>query len=64
MSSTDNKAWDEMFADFLDRVMATAVANGDPKPLQEEYARLLSMAPADKKKELAALALENKNATR
>ena len=56
--------WDVTFADFLSRVMATAVANGDPKPLQEEYVRLLTMAPADKKKEWATLALENKNATR
>jgi hypothetical protein len=47
-----DQSWDERFAAFLERVMATAVSGGDPKPLQEEYARLLKEAPPGKKKAL------------
>lgn len=44
--------WERRFAGFLERVMATAVAGGDPKPLQLEYARLYAEAPAARRKEL------------
>ena len=54
--------WDDEFADFLHRAMAAAVANGDPRPLREEYARLLAKATPEKKKEMGLKALENTNA--
>ena len=45
--------WEARFRSFLERVMATAVAGGDPKPFQEEYARLYAEAPAARRKTLA-----------
>jgi hypothetical protein len=42
------KSWDDRFADLLERVMATAATNGDPKPLQEEMKRLLAEKPPEK----------------
>jgi len=45
-----SKTWQERFADFLQRVMATAVANGDPRPLQEEHKRLMAEKPAEERK--------------
>lgn len=49
---TDNVAWDDKFANFLERVMAVAAAGEDPKPLQEEYNRLIREAPPGKREEL------------
>ena len=46
-STTPVVPWDERFASFLERVMATAVAGGDPKPLQVEYDRLVREAPPE-----------------
>lgn len=54
MMGAPTQSWDDRFADFLQRVMATAVVKGDPKPLQEEYARLLAEAPPEKRSELKA----------
>lgn len=42
------KEWEGRFREFLERVMATAVANGDPKPLQEELKTLMAEKPKDK----------------
>ena len=44
-------AWDAKLVDFFSRVMATAASNGDPRPLQEEYNRMLQQMPAAKKKQ-------------
>jgi hypothetical protein len=52
-----DESWDDRFASFLERVMATAAAGGDPKPLQEEYAKLLQEAPEES---LQRLKLERK----
>lgn len=41
--------WDARFAEFLERVMAAAVAGQDPKPFQEEHKRLLAEKPLEKK---------------
>jgi hypothetical protein len=57
---SDERSWDDQFADFLHRAMAVAVANGDPQSLREEYERLLAMAPAKKKKDMGLKALEKK----
>ena len=43
-------SWDDRLTDFLNRVMATAASNGDPRPLQEEYNRMLAEMPATVKK--------------
>jgi hypothetical protein len=43
------KSWDDRYAEFLERVMANAVAGGDPKPLQEELKKLLAEKPPEKK---------------
>lgn len=45
-----DKSWEVRYAEFLERVMANAVAGGDPKPLQEELELLLAEQPAEKKK--------------
>jgi hypothetical protein len=42
--------WDDRVQEFLHRVMAAAVANVDPRPLQEEYNRMLVEMPASKQK--------------
>ena len=42
--------WDDRYAEFLERVMASAVAGRDPKPFQEELERLLAEKPVEKKK--------------
>jgi hypothetical protein len=55
--------WEQRFASFLERVMATAVTGGDPKPLQEEYARLYAEAPPAKRKLLTPLAGPKKEGT-
>ena len=44
--------WDERFAQFLERVMATAAIGGDAKPLQRELEALMLEAPPGKKEEL------------
>lgn len=44
-----NSTWEQRYADLLERIMATAAANGDPKPLQEELAKLLAEKPAGKR---------------
>jgi len=49
MSSRRLHGWDAKFACFLERVMATALTGGDPKPLQDELVRIMRDAPADKK---------------
>jgi len=41
-------SWDFRMKEFLERVMATAAANGDPKPLQEELKTLMAEKPKDK----------------
>ena len=46
----ETKSWDDRYAEFLERVMANAVAKGDPKPLQEELKRLMAEKPTEKKK--------------
>ena len=40
--------WEERYAEFLERVMAIAAMNGDPKPLQEELAQLMAERPKEK----------------
>lgn len=45
---SDN-SWEDRFAEFLERVMANAIAKGDPKPLQEELERLMAEKPIEKK---------------
>ena len=44
--------WDDRFANFLERVMATAVSGGDPNPLKKELEKLLAEAPPGKRQEL------------
>jgi hypothetical protein len=41
--------WEKRCADLLERVMATAVVGGDPKPLQEELKKLMAEKPQQKK---------------
>jgi hypothetical protein len=60
--TVSERSWDDRFADLLERIMATAATGGDPKPLQEEYARMLKEVPASKKKTLGLKAPEKKNA--
>ena len=43
--------WEQRYAEFLERVMATAAANGDPRPLQLEYAKLMAEKPPENKNE-------------
>ena len=43
------KTWEERYADLLSRIMATAVVNGDPKPLKEELKRLMAEKPPEEK---------------
>lgn len=47
---TDQKSWDDRYADLLERAMATAVVGGDARPLQEELKRLLAEKPEPKRK--------------
>lgn len=42
--------WEQRYADLLERVMATAAANGDPRPLQEEIKKLMAEKPASEGK--------------
>lgn len=42
--------WEQRYADLLERIMATAAANGDPRPLQEEFDRLMAERPASERK--------------
>jgi hypothetical protein len=44
--------WDDRFANFLERVMATAAIGGDPAPLKKELDQLLNEAPPGKREEL------------
>lgn len=44
--------WDDRFAAFLERVMATAAIGGDPEPLKKELDALLLEAPPGKREEL------------
>jgi hypothetical protein len=53
-----NQTWDERLAAFFEKVMASAVVGADPKPLQEEYAKLLAEVPASKKKALGLTPLK------
>jgi len=41
-------SWEDRFKDFLERVMATAAADGDPKPLQDELVQLMAEKPKEK----------------
>lgn len=41
------ESWDDRFAGFLERVLATAASGGDPEPLHEEYEKLLQEAPEE-----------------
>lgn len=42
------KTWEQRYADLLERIMATAAANGDPKPLQKEHIELMAEKPPEK----------------
>lgn len=44
------KAWEERYADLLERIMATAVVDGDTRPFLEEMAKLISEKPEQPKK--------------
>ncbi len=48
----DPKEWEAKFANFLERVMATASIGGDPEPLKKELEWLTKVAPPDKRAEL------------
>jgi len=39
--------WEDRFKDFLERVMANAVADEDPEPLKLELAKLLAERPKE-----------------
>jgi hypothetical protein len=41
--------WEKRFSLFLERVMATAATNGDPRPLQEELKLLMASKPQSRK---------------
>lgn len=47
MTTTARKTWNERYAEFLERVMASAVAGADPKSLQDELKRLLAERPEE-----------------
>lgn len=42
------KTWEQKYVEFLERVMAHAVAGSDPKPLQEELKQLMAEKPQEK----------------
>lgn len=48
----DPNTWDDRFAAFLERVMATAAIGGDAEPLKKELDALLLEAPPGKREEL------------
>lgn len=50
--SVDPKTWDNKFANFLERAMATAAIGGDPEPFKMELEDLLNEAPEGKREEL------------
>ena len=47
-----SEPWEDKLSDLLHRILATAAANGDPRPLQEEYNLLLPEIPANKREEM------------
>jgi hypothetical protein len=49
---TDPNTWEDRFAAFLERVMATAAVGGDAEPLKKELDALLLEAPPGKREEL------------
>lgn len=40
--------WEERFVELMERIQATAVAQGDPRPLREELNKLLAERPPEK----------------
>jgi len=51
-SKVTSEDWNDRFAKFLERVMATAAVGGDAQPLMKEYEAMLREAPPGLKEEL------------
>jgi hypothetical protein len=43
----ERRSWDARYASLLERVMAAAVANLDPRPLQAEMESLMAERPKE-----------------
>lgn len=42
-------SWDQRFLELMERIRAASVAGTDPRPLHEEFERLMAEKPPEKK---------------